>query len=110
MKARFALIALALAAAGGVHAQATVLNHSTGSDTTSAPSPNNGGSVAVLEFTGMKIPATTTGTRTSTPAVGTGTASNDARDAADAATGPLTYGLMALGLIGMGLVAHRRNT
>jgi len=109
MKARFVLIALALAAAGGAHAQATVLTHSTGSDTTSAPSLNSsGGSVAVLEFTGMKIPATTTGTRTGTPAAGT--ASNDARDAADAATGPLTYGLMALGLIGMGLVAHRRNT
>jgi len=108
MKARFVLIALALAATGSAHAQTTVLTHSTGSDTTSATGLNSGSSVAVMEFTGMKIPATTTGTRAGPPAAGT--ASNDARDATDAANGPLTYGLMALGLIGMGLVAHRRNT
>ena len=104
MKARFVLIALALAATGSAHAQATVLTHSTGSDTTSITSLNSGSSVAVLDFSGMKIPATAS-TRTGTPTAAT--ASNDSRDAA---TGPFTYGLMALGLIGMGLVAHRRNT
>jgi hypothetical protein len=107
MKARFVLIAWALAAAGSAHAQATVLSNSTSSDTTSDASLSRGSSVAVLDFSGMKMPTTATGIRTSAPTVGTGTAGTDA---ADAATGPWTYGLMALGLIGMGLVAHRRNT
>ena len=99
MKPRFVLVAVALIAAGSAHAPANVLK---GSDTTSEAGLSRGSHVAVLDLAGMRTAADP---RSEARAATT----NDPRDDADAEAGPLTYGLMALGLIGMSLVAHRRN-
>ena len=106
MNARFVLIALALAAAPGAHAQGNVLTGSNGSDATSEASLSRGSRVAMLELPGMKMAGATSGTHGGARSP---TAATDPRDDTEVENGPLTYGLMALGLIGMGLVAHRRN-
>ena len=106
MKARFVLITLALAATGPVHTQISALDANPSGTTTSA-SLSQVSSVAVLGLPSIKTTAATPMTSTDDRDAAT---SNDPGNEAGAAADATTYALMALGLIGMGLVAHRRDT